>query len=304
VNTKPFQKTYDADAMEWGYASGTWFRPTLGFEWRDLGSQKAGYGVWLCMRADAAGQLPIERYPVMQTRQVLLEFVRLPMGRGKGRPYQEAEDRVVRFADKYGWLGLPAVVYDPLIPAGQPGAIHAERFGVWHDEVLAMRDLWTGFEMLERWRSAGSEIARRYFADRLESGDGVHNFHYAVHEGPDAGGRFNRVVPFRSTEPAKSHQLAQTALECAAEQRLVGAVGAGVEDHRRLRYWPQTLLAAIYLHYLGELLGLPARGRGVCRNPDCGKEFTRNRPNEAYCSSECGRHAAYLRSQPRKEDQK
>jgi hypothetical protein len=302
VNKKPSQKTYDADAMEWGYASGTWFRPTLGFEWRDLGSQKAGYGVWLCMRADAAGQLPIERYPVMQTRQVLLEFVRLPMERKAA--YQEAEERVVRFADKYGWLGRPAVVYDPAIPAGQPDAIHAEQFDVWHDEVLAMRDLWTGFEMLERWRSAGSEIARHYFADRLESGDGVHNFHYGIHEGPASGGRFHRVVPFRSTEPVRSRHLAQTALERAAEHQLVGAVGASVEDHQHLRYWPQTLLAAIYLHYLGELLGLPARGRGVCRNPDCGKEFLRARPNEAYCSNECRRHAAYLRSLPGKEDQK
>src|SRR5207249_537698 len=124
----------------------------------------------------------ISHYPVMQTRRVLTEFAALPTDLEDGS--QGERSAIAQFAEKYGWLGLASVAYDPTIPVGQPDAIQAEDLGVWRDEIMAMRDLWTGLERIKLWRSGGSEIARRYFADRLESGDVRHNFFYSVVDPP------------------------------------------------------------------------------------------------------------------------
>lgn len=102
----------------------------------------------------------------------------------------------------------------------------------------------------------------------------------------------------RSPDPGVFKQLYE-----AAERELNGSqVGSShimvlVWQERALRFWPDSLLSALYLLFLEELLGLHAQ-RKMC--PGCNHEFVPRRTNQLFHDEKCkARH--YYRTHRRNQ---
>lgn len=298
--------------VERGVLAGLWVVPIAGFRWRDdlrpmpksLMDAEAwdgppdDLGPWLVPDDRKGGR----RYAVLKPSPLLDEFERLGG--------ETSRDAVVRFANRFGALGEERWLREETVQQSPQGrrvydasnTTFGESLAAWGREAKTFRDLrrtWRALATLGEPDSHGPtrlREARDLLRARIRWGD--NGF---VRYLPEAGGwkvitdplasdhaevlaRFRRDDP---TGPAQYHVVREVNERLRGKVRPVVDPGAGT-----LRFWPESLLAAIYLRFAGELVG--ARGpERECEH--CHAVFLIKRRDQRFCGKTCREAAGYHR---------
>jgi len=304
-----------------GMLAGLWYRLLDGFVWRDdlMPASTRYSGPWLVRAGDTR-----EQYPVLKRKNLLQDFARLAE--------DPSRDGIRRFAGRYGWLGLEQPVVSS--PAGGP-LQWAEPLSLWRQELLAIRDLWETWGALRTLEHKESEgptacrAARRRLEERIQWGQDGSIIYRATVTCPEsirfpAGGgkcpecgdslathvHFRRVIAFprgyargreatRSFDPDDPLGPARAYLTQEVNRRLRGHVHLtlGSFQDSPIRFFPDSLLAAIYLRFALELAGRSARER-ECEF--CHMPFPVGRRDQRFCSKSCRENAGYHRRREEK----
>ena len=290
---------------------GRWAVPTAGFMWRaDLRSVDPagpGTGPWLVPAADR----PVVAYDLLGATTLPALIADLlddpsPNQRAGGSTFQQ---RVLRFAKRWGWLGSPASVYP--LDGGQ--ALLAEPLSLWIDtarDVAALHALLEAVRTVEgaaRNASAAVRRASLYLSQHIVwAVDG----RQVAYVGPM--GVPHRVIA-SAEDPAgqvalasfKRGDLAQPAryyLHQTLNKRLRGRVHLAtvMEGRPGLEIYPESLLAAVYLH-LALAAGAVTPTLRLCRNPRCpnGGFFFPRRRDQTACDKRCREMANYYERKAR-----
>lgn len=301
-----------ATEVERGVLAGLWLVPIAGFRWRndlrplptnlmsaeDWDRPPDDPGPWLVPDDSRGGR----RYAVLKPSPLSDEFERLG-----GEPSPNA---VVQFANRFGALGEERWLHEVSVKgSSEGGTVYntsnmtlGESLATWGREAKTFRDLrrtWTALSTLDEPDSHGPtrlREARDLLRARIRWG--ANGF---VHYLPEAGGwkvitdplafdhaevlaRFRRDDPMG---PAQYHVVRQV------NERLRGKVRPVVDPGRgTLRFWPENLLAAIYLRLAAELVG--ARGpERECEH--CHEVFLLKRRDQRFCGKNCREAGGYHR---------
>jgi hypothetical protein len=255
-------------------------------------------GPWLIPDDSKGGR----RYAVLKPSPLLDEFERLGSG--------PSPDAVARFAGRFGALGEERWLREETVQQHPEGGTvydgsnttHGESLATWWREAVIFRDLrrtWTAVTTLNEPDSHGPtrlREARDLLRARIRWSD--NGF---VHYLPEAGGWKVITDPLASdhsgvlarlrrddpTGPAQYHVVREV------NERLRGMVRAVVDPGiGSLRFWPESLLAAIYLRFAAELVG--ARGpERECER--CHAVFLLKRRDQRFCGKSCREAAGYHR---------
>jgi hypothetical protein len=282
-----------------GWAAGRWWKPVEGFRWCDgtvepVNEDEKPYGSWLTVK-NPSPDAKVDTYPVLRQPELLDRFINLqrytPQETGVG--FQPLQDAVLAFANDYGWLGHPSLVssvrywsrMNPILErtlGRPPTPIEPETpypaeslMQLWEPEIHHIAALWHAHKMLAELESSGSHRARTYVEKTIRS---------AAQFGAD-GFIFHVPTPIwflgdRVVDAADPASRLRSALEAALQRKLRGNINVVIEAGT-LRYWPDGLLAAVYLHFAARLLNL-ASERRVC--PYCHDEFAVRRKGQVFCS--------------------
>lgn len=298
--------------VERGVLAGLWIVPLAGFRWRnDLRPMPArlmsaedwdrppdDLGPWLVPDDSQGGR----RYPIFRPAALLDDFEGLG-----GEPSPAA---IVRFADRFGALGVERWLREENGKRNPDGGTvydtsntsFGESLATWRQESGVFRDLrrtWRAVTTLDeadsygpsRLREAGNTLRSRiqwndkgFVHYRTESGA------WKVITDPLAPDRAEVLARFRRDDPrgpARYHIFREV------NERLQGRVRPVVDaDRRTLRFWPESLLAAMYLRFAGELIG--ARGpERECER--CHEVFLVRRRDMRFCGKNCREAASYQR---------
>ncbi len=271
--------------------------PVAGFTWDEELIRKDEPGPWL---RPVEGDTPVvRRYPVMRKPSVLSEFVRLG--------HKPGVDRILRFANHWGWLGefrqFPG-------PPGTGIGLWAESLSFWLIEVLKARALyetWEAIRDLDRsllgrrvmWHKEGRAVEYRVTMqlndDALPARYGFGSFpgEYVLIASDD-----HHAEAFADFRPGEIVKPARYYLHRRLSERLRGHINPVVLPFAggRIRFFPDSLLSAIYLHFAREVTGAK-RDERECENPRCrnGGYFLPGRRDQRHCDKNCRETAGYHR---------
>jgi len=249
-------------------------------------------GPWLLPKGTLRKQ-----YPVLKDRRVLQEFVRL------GKNFTQAG--VMDFVNTWGWLGDTFAVLDK---SGQGIVRNAEPLASWERESQSMASLWETLEAVRTLSISGTSAnerlrAKLYLEQRVEwrTSDSV-GFrwpepsirqdtiaHRGSSEGPEVLSNWN---PGDTMEPAR-YYVHKEVNRCLREHVAMGVLpflGS------KIRFFPDSLRTALYMHFAFELAGVVAEQR-ACENPRCpnGGVMFPNRRDQRHCDKRCRELAGYHR---------
>ena len=291
--------------LERGVATGLWATAVAGHEWRkDLDPVKVvdpsvpDHGPWLVQRGRE-----IRRYGVLRRRGLLEQFARLAT--------DPSQDRILRFADRFGMLGRDRL----LLPKGAKGGrldVSGESFAVWTTACLEFADVWSLWRAVDVLRdpdvaSPGQiRTAERLLRDRITI-KADRSARYDSEQSTTSGAsiEFHRWL----TAPEFPTQESAVLAKFAASRDYVGL--AGFEAARRVnrkiegvspnvlalrdfsvRFAPDTLETAIWFA-LGLDMARERPREQTCAH--CGIAFVQTRTNRRFCSTGCQSASAYRR---------
>jgi hypothetical protein len=308
---------------ETGVLAGFWLTALSGYEW-DSGLQLSVFdgpemggpdltdlereSPWL-RPTDHSPDALSRLYPVLRDRNLLRDFVSLAE--------QPSMDGIKRFADRWGLLGQSRRMFH----SSWEIAISVESLTVWSWELSAFRPLWETWQAVTimadvasytspRVRAAGALLNKRI---RWSEVDGDPKVTY--HDGDTvAAPSVNLPAPFDAPWPGGWSTIAASWLHpevfelfrrgdtveparfhvCeAVNARLKGHVDLAVLPfHKRMRFFPDTLLTAIYVLFAQDLAG--ARGKEMtCEF--CQQPFVMRRRDQRFCDKNCREAAGYHR---------
>lgn len=199
-------------------------------------------------------------------------------------------DAIVKFANRYGKLGLGSV----LIPMPAPGtAAFGEPMGSWHAAIAHLGRLVDLWDLVR-----GRDVARlgQHIVWRREEGGKLGSIMW---RGNGPWGEWAEVVAWPSDELYRQWRLgdvlppARHALAQALNRQLRGAVSPQVAPTPpqggplRGSLWPGTLLAMAYLQLYTEVTG--ERVYRPCAAPRCGEwiDLTQSRADRRFCHDAC-----------------
>lgn len=301
--------------MESGMLAGLWHVPIAGFGWTDayrpfgtngrleVDSKPSDPGPWLVAQGAEA-----RRYPLLRRSGLITAVERLAEA-----PTQE---RILAFADQWGSLGVER----HLIPAQRlaDGSLtivagtmaSGESLADWRTRLFAfadLRNLWRAVSLCrnaDSWSPGQVREARRYLAERIRwSAGGGCTYHSRF----DALGFWSEwhqsIYDPRDLEAAslKTHLDGESTIDAGrlhvyrrvnAEMR--GSVSPAVLPHLdgAMRFFPASLIAAVWLQFAQELAGKAGRERECehCRLP-----FPQRRRDQRFCGKNCQEASAYMR---------
>jgi hypothetical protein len=302
---------------ESGIMAGLWHRPTAGFEWLDdlrplveRGSVQVldppDRSWWLVPKSNEA-----RFYPVLHRPRLLGDFHRLSMD--PSRP------AILRFANTYGSLGPGELLVrrsersaGPVrFTFGGDESAFGEAFSTWRTETFAFRNLW------ETWQAVRTvfdrdvepqprvDAANRAIREQIEWPVGGPIVYHNPVDVPGARFRGFKVI----ADPADAEAYADITgnlpigdLAAVARFHVHKELNERLHGHinpyllpflaGKLRFFPDTLLAAIYLRFAFEVSEGIGRTR-VCEG--CAHPFVPSRRDQRYCGKNCRERAGYRR---------
>ena len=299
--------------------AGRWWVPEDGFVWDDrvremLDSAPPETGPWLRMKRTDEEAI-VRRYPVLKRPQLLAHFLHVTM--------EPSMDRIRRFVDQWGWLGRSVAV----VPAHGSGLVqNAEPLNVWWHELLKFRVLyetWKAVQVIDQsdansiarvqqaWRLLKGRIAWRHdktsvaYRAEIEFTEGAFSTpqgwmpSYSTHEAIAMAGvregdsLLARWTPGDVLEPARYY------VHKGVNDSLKGNVNLAVLPflQGRMRFFPNDLVAAIYVHFAFELAGARPQER-ECEF--CHQLFAVRRRDQRFCNKNCREAAGYHRRKDNK----
>ena len=317
------EKTPDAGARltfadtETGVMAGVWHVALAGYKWRDdVRPLSAGGKVqvddppdrswWLVPRDVGA-----RRYAYLKQVRVLSDFHALSV-----EPTRAA---IVRFANRYGPLGSEQALVPRREQAAGPVVLTiggaASSFGEslrdWQTELLAFRNLWSTWRSVRTLERRDSEpesrVARaeRAIKDQIEWEPGGPIVYHHPHDPPGASLRSWRILAHPADQPSYddiTSNLALGDLVAAARFHVATELNRRLRGHlnphvlpfvsSKLRFFPDSLLSAIYVRFVFEV----AEGVGRTRSCEgCAQPFEPRRRDQRFCGKNCRERAGYRR---------
>lgn len=300
--------------MESGVTAGLWYVPVAGFSWHDdvrplVQDGELDYdnprdpGPWLVPSGDEA-----RGYPPLRRAGLLEAF-----DTASNAP---DADRILRFAEVYGHLGIPETLI-PVKPTGNGGralvggrTTWGESVGMWRGELLAWRDL----RLLARAvyvlghpdSSTSHQLgkARLHISQRVRwDSRGGCSYHSRI-EYLKFWSQWNERIYHpddRDAEAVRQHlkghdnyEAARLHLHRRVNKALEGVVNAAVLPYLdgEIRFFPASLLATLYMRFARELGGRRGSQR-ECEH--CGRVFEARRRDQRFCNRNCQEASAYRR---------
>lgn len=298
-----------------GMLAGLWLVSIAGFRWTDEyrpwaedgmfdpGAQPRDPGPWLIPVGDEA-----RRYALLRRPGLLGAMDRLA-----SRPTLE---NIQAFANRWGHLG----VQQSLIPARRradgarvitPGTMECgESLSAWRTELYAFADLrrlWQAVSILaqpDNWGPSRVREAKQLIADRVswspaggcsyhsrfEAAGGWREWHEHIFDPSDrdATSLAEHLAGRNSYEAARFH------LHRRINAEMRGSVSPSVLPYLGgvIRFFPASLLAAVWVRFAQELAGAAGRERECeyCRMP-----FLQRRRDQRFCGKNCQEASAYRR---------
>jgi hypothetical protein len=302
---------------ESGMMAGLWHRPTAGFEWRDdLRPLSSGGEVqiadpgertwWLVPKSKEA-----RRYPVLHRMGLLSDFHRLTLG-----PSRAA---IVAFANKHGSLGHGELLVGRrgdqastiVFTVGGDPSSFGESLAEWQNEALAFRNLWETWQAVRTLSNRDVEpqarvnAADRAIRDQIEWPPGGAIVYRRPVDPPGALLRGFKVIAHPADAQAYADitgNLPAGDLVAAARFHVQKELNERLRGHinpyllpfmaSKLRFFPDTLLSAIYLRFAFEV------SEGIGRTRECAgcvQPFAPGRRDQLYCGKNCRERAGYRR---------
>jgi hypothetical protein len=296
-----------------GMLAGFWQVPDSGFVWTDayrplgkngildLDSPPDDLGPWLVAQGDRA-----RRYPLLRRKGLLTEADHLAD--------EPTPERILAFAGRWGDLGIgrtlvPAVRHPDGTVVHITGVMTSgESLAGWRLQLLAyadLRRLWRAVAIAahpESWgpdrvREAGEYLGARIdwstdggcrYHSRIEAGGGWREWHDHIYRPADrdATGVARRLAGENTLEAARLH------LHRKVNAEMRGKVSPSVLPYLGgvMRFFPESLLAAIWLLFAQELAGGAGKERECehCRLP-----FPQRRRDQRFCGKNCQEASAY-----------
>jgi hypothetical protein len=302
---------------ESGMMAGLWQKPTAGFEWRDDLRPLVERGTlqaldppyrswWLVPKTNEA-----RRYAVLRRTGLLGDFHRLSMD--PSRP------AILRFASKYGSLGPGELLVrrregeaGPVrFTFGDDESAFGESFSTWRNETLAFRNLWETWQavrtVFDRDVEPQSRVdaANRAIGEQIEWPVGGPIVYRNPVEVPGTPLRGFKVIAHPADAEAYANitgnlpvgdlaAVARFHVHKELNERLHGHINPYLLPFvsGKLRFFPDTLLAAIYLRFAFEV----SEGIGRTRECEgCAHPFVPIRRDQRYCGKNCRERAGYRR---------
>jgi hypothetical protein len=276
---------------------------------RNLRPSHATAGPWLVERQPRGLPRQVRRYAPLAIPGLHRQFAALDVAR---------PERLRGFATKYGLLTNGEQLVDPGASGPQPpraGPQHpriGESVRVWQQEIPRIRRLLCLWDILRKAQDYGpscesgllpfiewQEGPRRVLV-KFEDESGSHSSFVAWEAQPaigDGGRHSDALAQWQTGDlvgPAHYYVLD------AVNEQLRGQASPAVLPflHSELAIVPHTLLAALYVHFAGELCGrMPA----LKKCPQCERYFVPQRTDQIYCSASCRKKHSYHATKPRGE---
>ncbi|MDA1128990.1 MAG: hypothetical protein O2913_09860 [Chloroflexi bacterium] len=273
--------------------------PDLRLSAANKGFVKGAFGLRLPAAYDGPWLLPknnpMKRYSVLRSRDVLHDFVRLAK-----TPEQKT---FLGFADKWGQLGGKFPVVDP-----SNNLLLAEPLMLWEEESCLLATLWQTWDAVRTLSTKGMPtdehlLAKSHLQDRviwtsanrvLFSWPNPISRREVIAYGatPQGLSLLERWKAGDTIEPARFYVHKQI------NRCLNGHVQMQVAtfQNSKIRFVPDSLRTAIYMHFAFELAGTEGNER-TCLNPRCpnGGVFFPTRRDKQYCDTRCRDLAGYHR---------
>lgn len=298
-----------------GMLAGLWHVPIAGFRWTDEyrpwavngpfdpGDEPRDPGPWLIPVGDHA-----RRYAPLRRRGLLEAMDRLAL--------KPTPERIQSFANRWGHLGIP----ESLAPAQRraDGASVAtagtmewgESLSSWRTELYSfgdLRQLWRAVSVLgqrDGWGPSRVREAERVIADRVTWSSSGGCLYHSRYEAAGGWREWNEHIFHPSDRDATAvadHLAGQNTNEAARfylhrriNKEMRGRVSPAVLPFLGgvIRFFPDSLLAAVWVRFAQEVAGAPGRERECesCRMP-----FLQRRRDQRFCSKNCQEASAYRR---------
>jgi len=203
-----------------------------------------------------------------------------------------ASERVISFADRYGFLEGGHPVLD------QAGSVvgYGEALLDWLEKIAVFHGVVTVWDRASI-ASSGSELSRRNLeavVPRADYGRRV-----------DLGPAFEYLYP-DDLRGRPLHEVVSERLRVFVSRQLEGSIYVALEPGRPLRFRPNSLLAAVYLDLALELVG--GTGARLRECDYCHNQYLASRRDSRFCGVTCRSQARHVRNasrrNPRKEEAK
>jgi hypothetical protein len=291
------------DRIEQGMVAGMAHRPVGGFAWRDADpifgevtgdADPAAKGPWLVAEPGGLQRYALFRQGTLVERfDALAKSARAAPPAPRSRAYREMLDRILAFANQFGWLGRPTVVFVHGTTTDEP----AEPLEFWLTEL----DDWCELRELAQALERDSETDRGLLRARVVWRPAGVSYEHGL-------GRMRRSQLIASARLWQDAELLERLRDgnwrdaidyfvCReVNNKLRGHVNPSVLPFadRRIRHFMDSLLAGLYFEFARELSG---RGDATiekeCANPQCVQLFRPTRRDRRYCSGPCRSLAGY-----------
>lgn len=251
-------------------------------------------------------QVPEHEYEPLQIHTLHRVFVSLRT--------DELETAVLKFANKYGWLGrdVPIKMYSP--PKGIKGRIDSgESLYRWRREIERMGVLLAIWDLIRQQDNKLGQVILWHDSDNvsLRLKWHYHKGRYEIskwdgQQKDSEFGHINKNVASRTFEPDFFSEY-QTGEFIGPAWYYLGCKINGYlnfirpkligyhQTETEVTYVPRTLLDALWLLFMLEVQGKTK----VARCQYCGNWFELKRSTKTYCSGNCRRLAKYYRDKPK-----
>lgn len=205
---------------------------------------------------------------------------------------KETPASLLRFANRYGFLGLTTPVEAP----DDPGCFIAESAADWRYERRVMAHLLEVHDLL--LRGAAGPLSKLVLWNAPPELAPCVSLRWPIDDPPDvrpiASARQSPAV-FERWREGELVEPARYALHAAVNGYLAGHVSPSLlplERRGDIVFKADALLAAIYMQFALELSGWGSRAK-LCRG--CGMRFTPLRASQVYCDKNCKNRAYWQR---------
>lgn len=212
----------------------------------------------------------------------------------------DREGGLLRFANRYGFLGLTLLVH---AKGDSANCFIAESLADWRYERGVMAYLLEIHDLVQRTNSAGPLSKLISWSESDELGT-----HVSISWPWEYPGRW--IVASSTRSPQLLTRWRTGALAEPARYALIRAVNGYLHGHvsplllpfeRRgdIVFRADSLLAAMYMQFALEISGKGRRPK-LCKG--CGTYFTPRRSNQAYCEPNCKNRAFYKRKTQNRQE--
>jgi hypothetical protein len=196
-----------------------------------------------------------------------------------------AGERVIAFANRYGFLGAPHAVVD-----GSGAMVGlGESLSYWLAQLAVFHHLVAIWDKVSR-PANNSELSRRQLDALIPRAD------YGFGRTIDLGPEFVFLHPDELRGRALSEIVGER-LRSVVSRRLTGAMHVALDPGKPLRFRPATMLAAVYLDLALELVG--GTGARLRECDYCHNQYLASRRDSRFCSDTCRSQARHVRNASR-----